>query len=76
MKPSHRLVSATKKPVDIFWVLSEADLPKRMKFVEDRSRPGHYFLTVTERMRVEDLVYDLQWIANKLNVIKEEGSAL
>ena len=76
LKFSHRMVSGKKKPVDIFWVLSEADLPRRMKFVEDRSRSGHYFLTVTERMRIEDLVYDLQWIANKLNLIKEGGSAL
>lgn len=73
---SHKMASRKKKPVDIFWVLSEADLPKNMKFIPDETRDGHYFLTVTERIRIEDLVFSLKWVSDRLSTIKEGGSAL
>lgn len=76
LKFVHKMMSRKKKPVDIFWVLSEADLPKDMKFEKDDKNPDHYFLTVTNRMRVEDLVYKLKWVADRLSVIKEGGIAL
>lgn len=47
-----------------------------MKFEKDENNSDHYFLTVTERMRVEDLVYNLKWVADRLSVIKEGGSVL
>ncbi|WP_444915556.1 hypothetical protein [Microbulbifer sp. TRSA007] len=73
---SHKMASRKKKPVDIFWVLSEADLPKHMKFEKDKERDGHYFLTVTKRIRIEDLVFNLKWISDRLSVIKEGGAYL
>ncbi len=76
LKFVHKMMSRKKKPIDIFWVLSEADLPKKMKFEQDNKNPDHYFLTVTERMRVEDLVFNLKWVADRLSVIKEGGFAL
>ena len=30
---------AKKKPIDIYWVLSEADIPPGLKFVEDIDSP-------------------------------------
>ena len=76
LKFSHKMASRKKKSVDIFWVLSEADLPKNMEFVADEARDGHYFLTVTERIRIEDLVFNLKWISDRLSVIKEGATYL
>lgn len=76
LKFVHKMMSRKKKPVDIYWVLSGADIPPGMKFEEDKRSPSHYFLTVTKRMRVEDLVYNLKWVADRLSVIREGGCAL
>lgn len=65
-----------KRSVDIYWVLSEADIPPGLKFVEEEGKPGHYFLTVTERMRVEKLVEKLKLVSYRLSVIKDGGRAL
>lgn len=67
---------AKKKPVDIHWVLSEADIPKGLAFVADKDNDGHYFLAVTERMLVEQLVEKLKFVAFRMSVIKEGGCAL
>lgn len=40
---------AKKKPVDVFWILSEADIPNGLEFVEDEKNSGHYFLAVTKQ---------------------------
>lgn|SRR5690554_381857 len=76
LKFVHKMMSRNKKPVDIYWVLSGADIPPGMKFVQDRKNSDHYFLTVTKRMRVEELVFNLRWVADRLSVIKEGGCAL
>lgn len=46
------------KVADIFWILDGADLPPDMKFEPDRDpkKNGHYFLTVTKKMKVSTLV--------------------
>lgn len=67
---------AKKKPVDIYWVLSEADLPSGLKFEEDDGSPGHYFLTVTEPMRIEQLVEKLKMVSYRMSVIKDGGRAI
>lgn len=67
---------AKKKPVDIHWILSEADIPKGLAFVKDEENSGYYFLAVTERMKVEQLVEKLKFVAFKMSVIKEGGKAL
>lgn len=65
-----------KKPVDIYWVLSEADIPSGMEFIEDSDNDGHYFLAVTkeEGMSIETLVTNLKFIAQRMAAIKEGGS--
>lgn len=36
--------------VDVYWIMERPDIPAGLKFVADRSKKGHYFLTVTEPM--------------------------
>ncbi len=67
---------AKKKPVDIHWVLSEADIPPGLAFMQDKENDGHYFLAVTERMLVEQLVEKLKFVAFRMSVIKDGGRAL
>lgn len=73
LKFVHGMFSKGKKPVDVFWVLSEADIPPGLKFVEDETNQGHYFLTVTEQMLVEQLVAKLKLVSYRLSVIKGGG---
>lgn len=65
-----------KKPIDIYWVLSEADIPLGLKFEKDDKREGHYFLTVTESMRIEQLVEKLKMVSYRMSVIKGGGRAI
>lgn len=65
-----------KKPIDVYWVLSEADIPPDLAFVEDAESPGHYFLCAVERMRIESLVEKLTLISHRMSVIKDGGRAL
>lgn len=67
---------AKKKPVDIYWVLSEADIPPGLKFVEDKENSGHYFLSVTERMQVEQLVEKLRLVSYRMSIIEDGGRAI
>ncbi len=67
---------AKKKPVDIHWVLSEADIPHGLKFEPDKDNPGHYFLAVTEKMLVETLVQKLEMVAYRMSVIQGGGKVL
>ena len=64
------------KPIDVFWVLEESDLPSGFKFEPDRNKKGHYFLTVTERMLLATLVDKLKVVAQRMAVIRDAGSAL
>ena len=84
LKDVYRLVTRGKdkkgnrKTADIYWLLESADIPRNMKFVEDRDpkKKGHYFLTVTERMKVSTLVSNLEWIADRMSVIKDGSRVL
>jgi len=64
------------KAIDVYWVLEGADLPDGLKFVEDRSKKGHYFLTVTERMLLSQLVSKLRVLAHRMSVIRNGGEML
>lgn len=59
------------KSVDVYWVLEKADIPPDMKFVADENDDRHYFLTVTRKMTVDDLVKKLKWIADRMTVIRD-----
>ncbi|MFS1525623.1 hypothetical protein ACL7TT_16170 [Microbulbifer sp. 2304DJ12-6] len=67
---------AKKKPVDIYWVLSEADIPPGLAFKQDSENSGHYFLAITERMLVEQLVDKLRLVAQRMSVMEDGGRAL
>lgn len=67
---------AKKKPINIHWVLSEADIPPGLKFLADKENSGHYFLAVTERMHVDQLVRKLEIVAHRMSVMKGGGNAL
>lgn len=62
--------------IDVYWVLEKSDIPAGLKFVADPKDPKHYLLTVTERMKIEDLVYKLTWVADRMSVIREAQVAL
>ena len=69
-----------EKAPDVYWVLSEADMPSGLKFEQDRSpsskAKGHYFLTVTERMHVSKLREKLLWVADRMQRIQSGGKVL
>lgn len=68
------------KPVDVYWVLSKADIPVGMSFQLDRrpskSANGHYLLTVTEKMKISSLVEKLKWVADRMSVIRSAENIL
>ena len=84
LKDVYRLVTrgtdkkGDPKTADIYWVLQNADMPINMEFIEDNDpkKKGHYFLTVTERMKISTLISNLKWIAGKMSVIKDGTRAL
>lgn len=64
------------KPINIYWVIEAAQLPDGLKFVADRGKKGHYFLTVTQQMLLSDLVARLKMLAHKMSVIRDVGKTL
>ncbi|WP_444935133.1 hypothetical protein [Microbulbifer sp. JTAC008] len=81
LKSAYKMVSrGAGKNVDVFWVLSKADIPEGMSFQPDRraskSAKGHYLLTVNQKMKTSSLVEKLKWVANRMAIIKDAGEAL
>ncbi|WP_299587160.1 hypothetical protein [uncultured Microbulbifer sp.] len=67
-------LKASKNPgknVDVFWVLEKSDLPPDLQFVQDQKDNRHYFLTITRRMTVSQLVQKLQMVADRMSVIRD-----
>lgn len=56
--------------IDVHWVLERPDLPSGLKFVADKEKKGHYFLTVTEPMLLLTLIKKLKVIARQMSVIR------
>ena len=50
--------------VDVYWILSGADVPDEMSFQPDRrpskSATGHFLWTVDEKMKISSLVEKLK----------------
>ena len=66
------------RAIHIHWVLEKADIPKGLKFVQDK-RPGkksHWFLTVSEKMPVSQLVVKLKMVAHRMSIIRGGGKTL
>ena len=79
LKRVYRLFSRVPgRKVDVHWVLQGSDLPKNMKFVEDKNprKKSHYFLTVTDKMPINQLVFNLKKVADRMSVIKNAERAL
>lgn len=72
MKEKHNPGAA----IHVYWVLESSDVPPGMKFEPDLSKKGHYLLTVTQKMSLNQLVSKLKWIADRMSVIKDAGRVL
>lgn len=64
------------KAVDVYWVLEKANLPPGLKFVPDQKDNRHYFLTVTEKTTVDELVNKLKWVADRMAIIRDASRAI
>ena len=62
--------------INVYWLLEQSDLPKDMKFVVDANKSSHYFLTVTRKMPLPELVSKLKLVAKKMSVMKDARKAL
>ena len=62
--------------IDVYWTIDDINVPQDMAFVADRSKKGHYFLTVTKRMTVGTLADKLSALADRMGVIKNSEVAL
>lgn len=62
--------------IDIYWILEKADIPAGLAFVADQKKPGHYFLTVTETMKLSTLIQKLKFIAQRMTVMRNGGKVL
>lgn len=72
MKEKHNPGAA----IHVYWVLETSDVPPGLKFEPDLSKKGHYLLTVTQKMSLQQLVSKLKWIADRMSVIKDAGRVL
>ena len=59
------------KAIDVFFILESSDVPAGLAFVPDKKDKNHYLLTVTEKMKVDDLVTKLLWVADRLTPIRD-----
>jgi hypothetical protein len=80
LKGIHRLKSRRNpgKAVSVYWILEEADIPAGLKFVpdpRDRHRQ-HYLLAAIQRMHVSELRAKLEWVADRMSVIRDAQVAL
>ncbi len=64
------------RQVNIYWILSAADIPANLAFEADRDKKGHFFLVVTEKMHISSLVTKLKIIARRMSVIRNAEKAL
>ena len=56
--------------IDIHWMIERPDLPHGLKFIADKNTNGHYFLTVTEPILLENLIKKLKIVARQMTVIR------
>jgi len=64
------------KAINVYWILSGADIPSGLKFEADKKNKKHYFLTVTDKMPIGQLVEKLTWVADGMSVINDARKAL
>jgi hypothetical protein len=80
LKGIHRMKSKRnpRKAVSVYWVLEGADIPDGLEFIADPrdKRKQHYLLCATQRMHVEQLRTKLEWVADRMSVIRNAQVAL
>ncbi len=78
LKSIYKLKSSKNpgKNVNVYWVLEKADLPKDLKFIPDQKDDRHYFLVVTRKMTVYELVAKLQWVADRMTIVRDGSRVL
>ena len=80
LKGIHRMKTKRNpgKPVSVYWILEKADIPAGLEFVADPRdrRQQHYLLCATERMPVERLRAKLEWVADRMTVMRDAQVAL
>lgn len=55
-----------------YWILEDnVAIPEYMEFVQDPDNPEHYLLCVTKRMHLNELVSKLNFIAQRMAVMKD-----
>jgi len=54
-----------------WWILSKCDMPESLEFVKDPKDNSHYFLAVTKRMHINELVGKLKRIAYHMSIMKD-----
>jgi hypothetical protein len=64
------------KAIHVYWVLEDSDIPPGLKFEADREKKGHYFLIVTEKMLLSQLITKLKMLAHRMTIIRDAGKAL
>jgi len=62
--------------INVYWILSGADIPSGLKFEADKKNKKHYFLTVTDKMPIDQLVKKLTRVADGMSVISDARKAL
>lgn len=55
-----------------YWILENSSSnPGLIEFVEDPGDPDHYLLTITEDMKIADLIFKLRWIAKGMAAMSD-----
>lgn len=80
LKGIHRMKSKNNpgRSVSVFWILEKADIPDGLEFLVDPrdKKKQHYLLCAVKRMRVEELRTKLEWVADRMSVIRDAQVAL
>ena len=80
LKGVHRMKAKRNpgKSISVYWVLEKSDIPGGLKFIVDpRDRKKqHFLLSVTKRMHVNELRSKLEWIADRMSIIRDAQEAL
>ncbi len=80
LKGIHRMKSKRNpgKSVSVYWILEHEDIPTGLEFVVDPrdKKKQHFLLAVNTRMTVSELRSKLEWVADRMSVIRDAQRAL
>ncbi|GAB2891082.1 hypothetical protein ACCI51_03065 [Microbulbifer echini] len=80
LKGIHRMKSKRNpgQRVHVYWVLEKADIPDGLEFIVDPTdkKKQHYLLAATKKMTVSELRSKLEWVADRMSVIRDAQDSL